>query len=285
MHALKSALPLYFRILGKLAPGAAERHALALFSTPGTRREHRPGEIRNEVATPFEVTVGRQRIMAWSYGVGRPVVLVHGWGGCAGDWTPLAAELIGAGYRPVVFDLPAHGLSAGKRTNLIQAVDAIRAVAAAVADRDSRSPIDALIGHSLGGAAAVLAMREGVPVSRLVLLSPVAYPLAFIDVFARALGLHEARRQGMLDRIAMLAGGDLSRLDVACAARELDMPGLVVHDRSDSRVDPTEGQAIANNWSGSSFVETAGLGHRGVLTSPEVHRRVTSFLRSGRTHD
>lgn len=278
---LEVVLPLYFQAASRLIPATVERQALALFSTPGSRRKHRPDAIGTAIPLPFEVPLGSERLRAWSYGAGQTVLLVHGWGGCAGDWTPLVAALVAKGFHPVVLDLPAHGLSTGKRTNLVHAVEAVKAVAAhAEARLPGGAPLHALVGHSFGGAAAAIAVREGVPVSRLVLVSPVAYPLTFLDVFTAALRLPAARHRGVLNRIAEIAGGDLSRLDIAHAARELALPGLVVHDRSDLRVRFEEGETIARNWRGSLFMETEGLGHRGVLASPEVHRRIVAFLQS-----
>ena len=45
---------------------------------------------------------------------GACVLLVHGWGGHAGQMLPLAQALIVQGLRPVLLDLPAHGKSAGR---------------------------------------------------------------------------------------------------------------------------------------------------------------------------
>jgi pimeloyl-ACP methyl ester carboxylesterase len=44
------------------------------------------------------------------YGVGKPLVLLHGFGGCAQNWHPFAAEL-SERYRLIVVDLRGHGHS------------------------------------------------------------------------------------------------------------------------------------------------------------------------------
>lgn len=44
------------------------------------------------------------------YGVGKPLVLLHGFGGCAQNWHPFIAEL-SERYRLIVVDLRGHGLS------------------------------------------------------------------------------------------------------------------------------------------------------------------------------
>jgi pimeloyl-ACP methyl ester carboxylesterase len=44
------------------------------------------------------------------YGVGKPLVLLHGFGGCSQNWHPFAAEL-SEHYRLIVVDLRGHGYS------------------------------------------------------------------------------------------------------------------------------------------------------------------------------
>lgn len=44
------------------------------------------------------------------YGAGRPLVLLHGFGGCAQSWHPFTAEL-SARHRLIIVDLPGHGYS------------------------------------------------------------------------------------------------------------------------------------------------------------------------------
>ena len=44
------------------------------------------------------------------YGVGKPLVLLHGFGGCGQNWHPFAAEF-SERHRPIVVDLRGHGYS------------------------------------------------------------------------------------------------------------------------------------------------------------------------------
>jgi pimeloyl-ACP methyl ester carboxylesterase len=52
-------------------------------------------------------------------------LLVHGWGGHAGQLQPLAEALAQHGLRPVLLEMPAHGRSAGTTSNLPQFARAI----------------------------------------------------------------------------------------------------------------------------------------------------------------
>ena len=95
------------------------------------------------------------------------VVLLHGFGGWHGVWTPVAA---GLGGRVLAYDLPGHGRS----LDVQGAGPAKFAAGAILADLAARG-IDAvhLAGHSMGGAVAVL-MAAARPdmVGSLTLLAP-----------------------------------------------------------------------------------------------------------------
>ena len=99
-------------------------------------------------------------------GDGPAVVLVHGLGGAATNWSSLA-RLLAEHYRVLVPNLPGHGGS-----DPLQSVDGLNPFADAVAAclRCEGIRRAAIVGHSLGGAVAVrLALRRPDVVSALVL--------------------------------------------------------------------------------------------------------------------
>jgi len=56
------------------------------------------------------VQINNIEICYEEYGVGKPLVLLHGFGGSGKNWQPFIAEL-SARYRLIVVDLPGHGYS------------------------------------------------------------------------------------------------------------------------------------------------------------------------------
>jgi pimeloyl-ACP methyl ester carboxylesterase len=58
----------------------------------------------------------------------------------------------------------------------------------------------------------------------------------------------------------------------------LAVPLLVFHDREDTDVGWSEGDAIARAWPGGRLVTTQGLGHRRIVHDPEVVAQAISFL-------
>ena len=99
-------------------------------------------------------------------GEGPPLVLVHGLGGAASNWTELA-PLLRERYRLLVPDLPGHGASTA-----LPAVSGMEPFAdrvALVAEREGMLPAP-VVGHSLGGLVVLrLALRRPEAVEAVVL--------------------------------------------------------------------------------------------------------------------
>ena len=148
----------YFALLGRASPRAAERQAALLFCLP-RRLEHRDVPLVPAHAREQLVSSGSRRLATWTWGEGPRVLFAHGWEGTARDMVPIANALVARGRSVTVFDMPAHGRSTGRTTTLIEMADALAAVA-----RATGAP-DAVVGQSLGAAAAVLALRDGLPAS------------------------------------------------------------------------------------------------------------------------
>lgn len=268
------ALRTWFRVASAVAPRAAERQAASLFLTPP--RKKTPGVVLEDVDSEryaLEVREGELRVAAWSWGRGPAVLLAHGWGGTAADMAPLAQRLQTAGYRAVLFDFPAHGRSAGRRTNMIEWLRVTRAVAASI------GPLHALAGHSFGAATVALALAEHeMDVRGAVLLAPVIGPAQFVDRFTGMIGLPADRADGMMRHIAETVGREPRSLDARWAATHLHVPALVVHDPADREVPWAHAESIADAWSGSRLVAADGLGHNRLLRDDRILATVTDFI-------
>lgn len=202
-------------------------------------------------------------------------MLVHGWGGSSGDLMDLAGAFARAGWRAVVFDMPGHGRSPGRESSLVQFLRAITAVSAALG-----AP-DVIVGHSFGGAAAVLAIAElGLPVRSAVLIAPAPGPAYYVDRFARSVGLPAERTSGMMRHLVELVGRSMESLDALVAARSASVPALILHDPGDREVPFEFAERLNIAWRGSRLVPAPSLGHKRILRDAEIIARAVDFARS-----
>jgi pimeloyl-ACP methyl ester carboxylesterase len=271
------ALRTAFRAVGAVAPGVAARWAETIFCTPP---RHEPRSAEEEfLATGrrFSVRWEQEELAAWEWGSGRTVVLVHGWGSRAGRLTDLAKALAGGGFRVVAYDAPAHGLSTGRFASLPEFARALRALAQVVGS------VFGVVGHSLGGAAATLAIRDGLATSRAVLLAPPADVAVFSHAFASHVGLparaHATMRRNLETRLRMR----WADIHLPTLAPRLRVPVLVVHDEEDPDVPYAHAEEIVRAWPDARLMTTTGLGHRAILRDPAVVRATVEFLRQGAT--
>ncbi|MFQ5425482.1 MAG: alpha/beta fold hydrolase [Gaiellales bacterium] len=116
------------------------------------------------------VDVDGTRISYRVAGSGDPILLIHGLGGAASNWSAVARRLV-ARHRVLVVDLPGHGSSAAfppEADDLGLFVDAVRACADDAAMRGA-----VVVGHSFGGVVAVgMAVQQTPHVRALVLAAP-----------------------------------------------------------------------------------------------------------------
>jgi pimeloyl-ACP methyl ester carboxylesterase len=293
------------RALGVALPGVAARVVERLWCTPP--RAPLTDAARAVLASgePMTLAADGRRVAGWAWGDGPGVLLVHGWGGHAGQLTAFVAPLVAAGYRVLAFDAPGHGrsgpgaLGRGRATLLD-----FRWALALAAARVGRPY--AVVAHSIGATAAAWAMAGGpsggpsgassagpgtapdgaappthaFAPDRAVFLAPAASPADYAARFGRALGVSDAVGRRWQSRLAARLDFRWDELDVCRApARTRTPPLLVVHDRADRNTAWADGAAVAACWPGATLHTTEGLGHRRLLGDPGVVARVADFLR------
>lgn len=270
-----AALRTGFAVGSWIAPAATLRRAGALFCTPtpGLRRAAASGDAGATAAT-LQVDGLSIATYAWGDPARQPYVLFsHGWSSHGTRIAPWVGPLQAAGYAVVAFDQAAHGRSGGSRTSLPDFACHLLAV------QRRFGPAAAVVGHSLGGAAAAVALANGLQAERAVLIAAPADPLLFADEFARIIGMarHLARR--------MFAGFERSMrfrvedLQAHRFAPSLHQPALIVHDLQDREVPWSEGERYARFWPRARMLSTVGLGHNRITADAGVIDAALRFLR------
>jgi pimeloyl-ACP methyl ester carboxylesterase len=271
------------RALGAVSLPAGACLADALFSRTRRRAPRAEEAAFLARATAGTIQVRGERIRTWRWpGRGPRILLAHGWGSHAGRFAVLAEAALTAGAEVIAFDAPGHGESSGWRASMPEVACCLRAVA------DQAAPIHAVIGHSLGGAAALLAACQGLPVSRLITVAAPARVTEWLDQFRDLLDLPDpldhALRQRLLRRLRVTE----AELDLPSRVGQLRTPALVVHDADDTEVGVAAALALTAGWPSATLVRTTGLGHHAILRDPAVIDRVVAFALAappGRTDD
>lgn len=271
--ATSALLRAVFGTVGRLAPGLAGDLAQRLFFSPPRSRR---GAAIPAGAEEFEVTADGRRIAAWRCGSGPTVLLMHGWGGSSEQLGRLVPPLLQRGFSVAALDAPAHGRTPGRLASLPEFARALAAVA-----REC-GPVHAIAGHSLGAAAAALAVaQEGVEAATLVLVSAAADPTRWARSFAAHLRIPPAAMARMGRRSEERLRFRWSELHLARLLERFSGRVLFVHDRDDSQTRWTEAFDVARHLDRARIVLTQGLGHRRILADRAVAELIAEFVRTG----
>jgi pimeloyl-ACP methyl ester carboxylesterase len=267
---------LLLRVLGLVSPESAARRGVEIFCTPQPAPAaafDANDALAGVQPTLLQVDGHELATYVWGDPQRQPyVLLAHGWSGRALDHLAWVAALRAAGYAVVAFDQQAHGRSSGSKATLPDFVCNLLAVGW----RHGRAA--AVIGHSLGGAAAALALSHGLEADRAILVAAQADPEEAISRFARRAGLAAVERR-MIALLETHTGVEMGALQAHRTVPSIGRPALVVHDIEDDEVPWSEGERYARYWPHSRLLTTSGLGHRRIAQDRLVIAACLRFLR------
>jgi pimeloyl-ACP methyl ester carboxylesterase len=206
------------------------------------------------------------------------VLVIHGWRSRTEYMHAIIKEIRDAGYRVVSVDLPGHGASAGRRLDMAKAVDAARVAG------EWFGPFAAVVGHSFGGAVAVNAAAGSVvgvaPIvtDKLVLISaPESLPAVFAD-FGNLINAGPRSRDAIGGQVERITGRPLEEFLGGEQLARLPLPTLVIHAPDDREVGADSAERYAKSGPHVHLKWAEGLGHRRILSDPNVTRDVVDFI-------
>lgn len=225
------------------------------------------------------IDIQGRAIQLFSWGRGPTVILSHGWSGRGTQMGKIAIALANSGFRAVAYDAPAHGLSAGSKSNLQEIVETIELLSKEFPD------VHAYVGHSLGGLASLHAATRIPQVKRVVMIGSPNRITEIIENFCRMIRASYKIGDLLNETIEKQFGLPSDHYSSAHVLESLpNLLGLIVHDEEDYDVTIENAREIERAWRGrAQLVETKGLGHRRILSDEKVIHRVVNFVKEQNT--
>lgn len=219
---------------------------------------------------------GELAVTTWGDESNPKVLLMHGWGGARAQMTGFVKPLLNAGYFVVAYDQPAHGESDGEQTNLLEIAPTMDVML------NQFGKFDVILAHSFGTliTSYALVKRNFAPPARLVYFGAFNRLLDSLPRFQALAQLPDELIHALREMMyAKFSEGVLNEIVNEDFVKQIQIPALMFHDRSDEVTPVEDSRAIANAWIDAQYVETNGLGHRGALQSADVHEQVINFLK------
>lgn len=272
-HLIKRALGGYLNGAARILPNLASRHAFQLFCYPFRTKIRNRHRTFLSGADTFSFSHGNVRLQGYRWGTGgRKVLFLHGWQSHSFRWKNYVNMLSPEKYTVFAFDAPGHGFSGGR----FLTVPLYSEIISSFVREHGR--MNAIVGHSIGSFSLLHALHHdaSLEVDRIILMAPPGEATDFFDFFTATLRLSVRLQKLALDYFEKRVTKPISYYSAVRFARELTVPGLIIHDKDDPETPYRHAVAIHRAWQRSKLITTDGLGHN--LKSRDTVATVVEYL-------
>ncbi|WP_339924798.1 alpha/beta hydrolase [uncultured Cyclobacterium sp.] len=268
-------LGLFLNTLNSVAPSKSGQLGFKFFCSPSRRKITKSQYAFLRTAEETDIKFNGKLIRHYRWGNGpKKIVFLHGWQSASFRWNQYI-ELLSKNpeYTLLAFDAPAHGQSEGKQFTVPAYASLINKVL------EGYGAIHAVVTHSIGSFSFFYAYaKHKLPnINKLIALSTPGSATEFISFYKKSLHLNSNTVKSIVEEFQSIAHDDLDKISLPYLAKNLSIPGLIVHDQKDGLTDFSNARLLHQHWTQAELMTTTGLGHR--LRSPEVVNAVLNFIK------
>ena len=277
MKLVQKLTGVFFKATSLVLPATAASMAFRLFQT--TRNKIRKNEMSlYENAKHFQIQGHKEQIDCYEIGnpKGELVLLLHGWDSNAGSMWAIASKLASLNYRVVAFNLPAHGTSNLKRTNLLESSHALLSVIGGLKPKGKIS----MVTHSFGSAVAAFTLSKvSYPIDKLMFLATPNQLISIFREFQGMISLGEKAFQIFLQKAEALLGEHPSLINVDEKMKNVSYNKfLILHDLFDKVIAHKSSLDVHKANPRSRLITTLRVGHYKMLWDQKVLNQVEDFF-------
>lgn len=203
------------------------------------------------------------------------VVTSHGWADNSRCFETMIPSLLEQGFRVAAIDHVAHGKSGGKHAHLLAFIEAKEALLAHFKQQEQK--VAAIIGHSMGGLAALNLKAEYLDGLKVILIAmPIRlFDLMFVQV--ERMGISRKMLTLVLERISAQYQTSWQQLQYQHHLHKCADRLFLIHD-TDDKFAPIEHIRDVSEQQGTPLYLTQNLGHNKLLRDTGVIRQISSIL-------
>lgn len=257
--------------VNRVSTKAAGKLAYKLWFTPQNRPMSEADKNWLNDASKTTLDYQGMAVPVYSWGEGKTILTVHGWGGHSGQFRQLTQALVDQGYQVISFDAPGHGHAEGKTTNAVEISEIIQIIA-------EQQPLHGIISHSIGGLSSHHALNAGTKTNFHAALNTPLCLAHIVTAFKHQLALPSET----IDQLNALmeerfGKGFWSTFDLRKSGH--DVARLFSYDSEDHQVNDQTGPSLVHHYPDSHYVPTTGLGHNKAVRDQDVIQSILGFIR------
>jgi pimeloyl-ACP methyl ester carboxylesterase len=255
------------------------------FRVPRNPEKADPGRLGLPFQTLSIPTVSDKHLFGWLLpvsGASSTMVLLHGWGGNAEQMLPMALPFHEAGINVLLVDARNHGRSdRGGFSSLPRfAEDLENAIDWFRQNYPERSQRIALLGHSVGGGAVLLAASRRRDIDAVISISAFAHPRWMMERYLRGAHIPTFLSTFVIRYVEWVIGyryEEIAPLNTVC---DIKCPILLVHGKADRTVPIEDALAIRQGCRQSNIrlLTVDDAGHESVEKIQEQKGVLLEFL-------
>jgi len=226
-----------------------------------------PSDMKKE---QFEFSDGT--LAVYRQGSGPRILLSHGWSGAASQLFPLMNKIARAGYQAVAYDQIGHGNSSGAQSNLFLFIKAKQAM---VEMLEKEQTIAAVISHSMGGVAALTALKKPYP---LLLIAPVFRLQQSMFEKVGESGIATRLLENILFDLERQYDMEFFNNNAVENAANYSGKIQIVHDHKDPFTPLSDSESVSQNHSHIELKATENLGHGRIIGSDDTWQAFTQMM-------
>jgi len=264
------------KLLSKISSRLTAKLVLQAFVKPRNRPQHKISDQLLEEAKLLFIALGDKQVATFKWeGGSKKALLLHGWESRSTAMRSLVPELRKYGYTVIGLDAPAHGLSSGQKTNVVEYSDCI------LAAWKEFGEFDLVLTHSFGGLAISYAFaNKSLPgLKTIVMFAQPASTRLALGNFVKLLELNDNVYRQLDEMIFNLSGFTTDQMSVEYFMKDVNsVNGLLFHDQDDNLVPISVAEQVVKSWPTSKLYVTHNNGHFRLIKSPLVLKVLNDYM-------
>jgi len=180
--------------------------------------------------------------------------------------------LLDKGYQVVGFDAPAHGLSEGKSTNILEFYQVLSHIGKKI------GTIKVGIGHSLR-CSLLFAKKEGLKLDTIIMIASPTIGEDIITSFRKKINASPRTSIALRKMVAERFELDFEEITACELAKQITLKNhLIIHDKDDMEVPYNNAEVLKRINPKAQLLLTNGLGHTRILRDDNVVDTTLKFI-------